>query len=182
MAQFLLPALRALDVHVPLVIYRIVGRRHSRVYVDDKMQPRRSGTASQRLSEPVYWQTRAVPGDQLQERKGGLMLVTVSGQCHPVRLTLPIPIGIETAFTHAERASQADCALIDSLIANRILVVSGTSRRSQEGPSRGLHGLQSADYPLVLDELPKNLAAEVRSRRGNGFRRFGRPRTKTFDH
>ena len=181
MVPFLLPPLRALDVQAPVVLYRIVGRRHSHVYVDDDMQPSRSGTASQRLSEPIYWQTRAVPGDQLQERPGGIMLVTPSGQCHPVRLALPVPIDIETAFTHAARASQADCALIDTLIADRILI-SGACRRLQGRPSRGLLGLLAEGYPLVLDELPKDLAGEVSARPRKEFRRFGRSRTKTFDH
>ena len=175
MARFLLPPLRALDVHAPVVIYRIVGRRHSHVYVDDEMQPRRSGTTSQRLSEPVYWQTRAVPGDQLQERPGGVMLVTASCQCHPVRLALPVPIEIETAFTHAKRASQADCALIDSLIADRILF-SGACRRPRGHPSRGLHGLLAEGHPLVLDEPPRDLACEVSARPRKDFRRFGWPR------
>ena len=180
MAHFLLPPLRALDVHAPVVIYRIVGRRHSRIYVNDEMQPKLSGTAWQRLSEPVYWQTHAVPGDQLQEHPGGVMLVTNSGQCHLMRLALPAPIEIETAFTHVKRASQADCALIDNLIADRTLV-SGTCRQRRGGLSRGVRGLLAEDHPLVLDELPRDFAGEGSSRSRQGFRRFGRPRRKTFD-
>ena len=182
MAHFLLPPLRALDVHAPVVIYRIVGRRHSRIYVNDEMQPRLSGSASQRLSEPVYWQTHAVPGDQLQELPGGIMLVTISGQCHLMRLALPAAIAIETAFTHITRSSQADCALIENLIADRILV-SGTCRQRRGGLSRGVvRGLLAEDHPLVLDELPRDLGGEVSARPRKEFRRFGRSRTKTFDH
>jgi hypothetical protein len=172
MVHFLLPPIRALDVHAPVVIYRIVGRRHSRIYVNDEMQPSLTGNAWQRLSEPVYWQTHAVPGDQLQEHPGGVMLVTLSGQCHLMRLASPAPIEIETAFTHVKRASQADCAVIDTLIADRILV-SGTCRQRKTGLSRVARGLLAEDHPLVLEQLPKELAAERGSRPRQKFRRFG---------
>ena len=160
-AQLLLRANRSLDVNAPIVIYRVVGRRASRVYVNDEMQPSRSGSAAQRLSEPVYWRTSAIPGDQLQERTGGILLVAVSGHCHRVRLTPPIPIEIETAFTHAERAIRADCVLIDTLQTEGTLV-SGAYRRPQDPASSAFGRLLAEDHPLVVDEAPSDLAAQTR--------------------
>ena len=162
--QFLLRANRSLDVHAPIVIYRVIGRRASGVYVNEEMQPGRSGSASQRLSEPVYWRTHATPGDQLQERTGGILLVAVSGQCHRVRLTPPIPIDIETAFTHAERAIQADCLLIDTLLTEGALV-SGAYRRPRDLPSAAMGRLLAADHPLAVDEAPSDLGAQTRHSR-----------------
>ena len=175
MVQFLPPANRSLDVHEPLVVYRLVGRRPSGVYVNHEMQPSRSGTAPQRLSEPVYWQTRAMPGDQLQERAGGILLVAASGQCHPVRLTPPTSLETESAFTHAERAIRADCILIDRLLADRVLV-SGVYRRPQGPPSLGLRRLLAEDHPLVLEELPTDLAAQVCHPPRRVFRHWGQTR------
>jgi hypothetical protein len=175
MVHLLLPANRSFDVHAPIVVYRVVGRRASRVYVNHEMQPSRSGTASQRLSEPVYWQTRAVPGDQLQERAGGMLLVTVSGRCHPMRLTPPVPIEIDTAFTHAQCAIRADCMLIDSLLAEGVLV-SGAYRRPQGPTSLAVRRLLAEDHPLVVDEMPSDLAAQVRHPPRKVFRQWGRKR------
>jgi hypothetical protein len=175
MAQFLLPANRSLDVHASVVVYRVVGRRPSGVYVNHEMQPSRSGTASQRLSEPVYWRTRAIPGDQLQERAGGMWLVAVSGRCHPVRLTAPIPIDVESAFTHAERAIHADCALIDTLMSDCVLV-SGSYRRPQGPPSLGVRRLLAEDHPLVVDELPSELAGQIAQPPRKVFRHWGQTR------
>jgi hypothetical protein len=175
MVYFIPPANRSLDVHEPIALYRLVGRRPSGIYVNHEMQPSRSGTGPQRLSEPVYWKTRATSGYQLQERASGILLVTVSGQCHPVRLTPPTPLEMESAFTHAERALRADCMLIDNLLADRILV-SGVYRRPQGPPSVGLRRLLAEDHPLVVDELPTDLAAQIGGPPRRVFRHWGQTR------
>ena len=74
--RYLNPADRALDVLAPMIIHRPIGRRLSEVYVDNAMRPVRSGSPTQRLSDVVYWRTQAVPGEQIQERSGGMVLVT----------------------------------------------------------------------------------------------------------
>jgi len=87
-----------------MVIHRPIGRRLSDVYVDQAMRPARSGRPTQRLSDVVYWRTHAVPGELIQERSGGMVLVTRAGTLHPIRLSAPEPLHVETAFTHTERA------------------------------------------------------------------------------
>jgi hypothetical protein len=170
MVQFLLPPNRSLDVHAPIVVYRVVGRRLSHVYVNEQMQPSQSGTASQRLSECVYWRTAAVPGDQLQERAGGIVLVSASGHCHLVRLTAPTPIERDGAFTHADRAIRADCALINTLLTDRVIVI-GAYRRPQGPPSLPLRRLLAEDHPLVSEKSPPHLAVQI-----------GHPPRKVFQH
>jgi hypothetical protein len=64
----------------------------------------RSGRPTQRLSDVVYWRTHAVPGELIQERSGGMVLVTRAGTLHPIRFSAPEPLHVETAFTHTERA------------------------------------------------------------------------------
>jgi hypothetical protein len=55
-------------------------------------------------------------------------------------------------------------------------LVSGTCRQRKGGLSRVVRGLLAEDHPLVLDELPRDFAAEGSSRPRQDFRRFGRGR------
>lgn len=104
-----------------------------------------------------------------------MWLVAVSGRCHPARLTAPIPIDVESAFTHAERASHADSALIDTFLSDGVLV-SGAYRRPQGPPSLGLRRLLAEDHPLVVDELPSDLAAQIGQPPRKVFRQWGQAR------
>src|SRR5438128_34670 len=115
--SYLPPAHRGLDVLAPVVIYRAIGRRPSSVYVDAAMRPTAAVGAPHRLNDTIYWQTEAVPGDQIQDRPGGTLLVTADGDCHPIRLAEPQPLDLTTAFNHAELALKADRDVADRLLA-----------------------------------------------------------------
>ena len=157
MRYFLPPADRALDVVAAVVIHRPIGRRLSEVYVDEAMRPARSGKPTQRLSDVVYWRTRAMPGEQIQERSGGMVLVTRAGTCHPIRLSVPEPLHLETAFTHTERAMQSDRGIVQDLMTEGVLV-ERPSRRLRGSMARWPHQLLPEDHPLVTDEAPGEFA------------------------
>jgi hypothetical protein len=166
--QNLPPAYRGLDVKASVVVYRPIGRRPSAVFVDAAMRPTTSDGAPHRLNDVVYWRTQAQPGDQIQDRPGGTLLVTAGGECYPVRLAVPQPLEMATAFTHAELALKADRAAADRLIAEGALA-DAAARRPKSPPSRAPDRLLADDHPLVLDQLPKGtlLTGEVDSNRRN---------------
>ena len=134
-----------------MVIHRPIGRRLSDVYVDQAMRPARSGRPTQRLSDVVYWRTHAVPGEQIQERSGGMVLVTRAGTLHPIRLSAPEPLHVETAFTHTERAIQSDRTIVQALLAQGVLV-ERPPRRWRGQLARSPQQLLPEDHPLVIDE------------------------------
>src|SRR5713101_4055017 len=89
---YLPAAQRALDVITPVAIYRQIGRRPSQVYVNDAMGDATPDKKAQhRLSDRVYWKTEAKPGEQIQDRRGGVLLVTATGECYPIALAEPTP-------------------------------------------------------------------------------------------
>ena len=147
------PARRALDVLSPVVVYRVLGRRPSQVYVDGAMQPSHSGAPAQRLKDTVYWEARALPGDQIQERPGSIMLMTALGRCHRVRLAPPVALDVQNAFTHAERAVQRDCEIIDSLLTEGVLA-RGVYRRPHGAPLQDGNRALAEDHPLIADSAP----------------------------
>ena len=155
--RYLPPADRALDVVAAVVIHRPIGRRLSDVYVDEAMRPARSGKPTQRLSDMVYWRTRAMPGEQIQERSGGMVLVTKAGTCHPIRLSVPEPLHLEIAFAHAERAVRSDRAIVRDLLTEGVLV-ERPPRRFRGPIPRWPHRLLPEDHPLVTDEVPGEFA------------------------
>jgi len=148
---------RALDVLAPVIIHRPIGRRLSDVYVDEAMRPARSGKPTKRLSDVVYWRTHALPGEQIQERSGAMILVTRAGTFHPIRLSVPEPLQLETAFTHTERAMQSDRTILEGLLAEGLLV-ERPSRRCRGSLARWPVQLLPENHPLVIDELPAGLA------------------------
>ncbi len=174
-------AQRALDVVSPIVIYRQIGRRPSQIYVNEAMEVVESGGAQHRLSDRVYWRTMAKPGDQIQDRPGGILIVTAAGEWYPILLAEPTPLASDTAFTHADLAIKADQNVMDGLVASGSLV-DATTRRPKGPPSRSSDKVFAADHPLVVDELPRGtkLAAEPPpARRGSGaWMRNARPSTR----
>lgn len=158
--SYLPPPDRALDVLAPVLIHRPIGRRMSDIYVDEAMRPARSGKPTQRLSDVVYWRTHAVPGEQIQERSGGTVRVTRAGTFHPIRLSVPQPLHLDTAFTHAERAIQSDPAIVQHLLAKGVLV-ERPFRRPRGPLARWPDRLLPKCHPLVIDELPAGLACEA---------------------
>jgi hypothetical protein len=165
---YLPPAHRALDVVAPVVVYRAIGRRPSRVFVDEAMNATNAKKGQHRLKDRVYWRTRAEPGDQIQDRPGGTLLLKASGECHPVLLAEPQPLAPATAFTHAELAIKADHAVVEKLIADGKLA-EATPRRPKGLPSRPSDRVLGEDHPLVIDELPADFSLkeeDVRPRAG----------------
>jgi hypothetical protein len=157
---YLPPAQRAFDVLAPITIYRQIGRRPSQIFVDEAMQVAAPGTAARhRLNDRVYWRTTARPGDQIQDRPGGTLLVTASGDCHPILLAEPRPIEAASAFTHAEQAIQADIEAAQRLVAAGQLVETAP-RRPKGSPTLPADGLLAADHPLIIDALPKGFVLE----------------------
>jgi hypothetical protein len=173
--RFLPPPNRALDVVAPIVVYRLIGRRPSRVYVDDAMRATKA-PGSNRLSDLVYWRTQAVPGDQIQDRSGGTLLVTSAGRCHPILLSEPRSLEVETAFTHAERALEADREIVNSLIAQGMLT-EATPRRPKGLPTRPGGRLLTDDHPIIVEEPPvgiEALDAAAEAAQGSGARTMRR--------
>lgn len=149
-------ALQAFDVVSPVVVYRQIGRRPSRVYVDQAMTATDSGVAEQRLSERVYWRTTARAGDQIQYRPGGMLVVTPEGDCYPITLAEPTPLTRKTAFLHAEMAIKADQTVLAQLAAGGSLVE--TSPRQPKGrPLRPGDRMFPEGHPLSLEELPHGI-------------------------
>jgi hypothetical protein len=159
---YLPPAHRGLDVIEPVVIYRAIGRRPSAVYVDDAMRPTSSCKAPHRLSDTVYWRTKATPGDQLQDRQGGTLLVTADGKCFPVRLAAPEPLSTDTAFTHAELALKADREIVDRLLAEGHLA-NAPARRPKSPPARAPDRMLDDGHPIVVEKLPKGFSLVAES-------------------
>jgi hypothetical protein len=158
---YLPAAQRALDVRAPVVIYRQIGRRPSQVYVEDAMTAPTAGKKAQhRLSDRVYWRTEAKPGDQIQDRRGGVILVTAAGECYPITLAEPTPLTPDTAFTHADLSIRADQAEAERLIAAGNLIES-TPRRPKRPLSRAADMTFPDDHPLVVEKLPKGVVLDA---------------------
>jgi len=167
---YLPAAQRTLDVVSPVTIYRQIGRRPSQVYVDDAMTAAAVGrTARHRLKDRVYWRTRAEPGSQIQDRPGGTLVVTATGECYPVLLAEPTPLTPATAFSHADLAIKADQSAIDQLVAAGSLVAAAPRRRKRQ-LSRPADRMFEDDHPLVVDALP---AGVTPSDDGAPVARFG---------
>ncbi|MGE0718562.1 MAG: hypothetical protein AB7P02_24150 [Alphaproteobacteria bacterium] len=149
---------RAFAINRPIEIFRVAGRRPSNVWVDEAGNTMTSGTAAQRLKELVYWRTRTAPGDQIQERLGGLFVTTPSGECHPVALTEPLPATPETAFLGAQSIRERDAARLTELIASGDLV-EATGLRLRGPPSRPGDRLVPPEHPLIVDERPQDIDA-----------------------
>jgi hypothetical protein len=139
------------------------NRRPADVYVDDAMTaPTPGAKARHRLSDRIFWRTEAKPGDQIQDRRGGVILVTAAGECYPITLAPPTPLTSATAFTHADLAIKADQAEAERLIASGALV-EGTPRRPKRPLSRATDMLFADDHPLVVEVLPKGVTLDVDS-------------------
>jgi hypothetical protein len=158
---YLPPAQRALDVVAPVTIYRQIGRRLSRVSVDSEMNATKFAKAApHRLKDRIYWRTEASPGDQIQDRPGGTLLVTAKGECYPILLAEPQPLEAGTAFTHADRAIRADRDVAERLLAEGKLI-DATPRRPKGMPTRPADKILDDKHPLVVDSLPPGARLEA---------------------
>ncbi|HEY4547536.1 MAG TPA: hypothetical protein VIG90_14080 [Pedomonas sp.] len=154
------PARKAFAVVKPTMLYRPVGRRLSNVYVNADFQPAAPDEAAHRLAERVYERIEAQPGDQLQDRVGGLILVSEDGGWFPVRLAEPRPRDVKTAFSHAEVADDDDRQVVDGLVAGGFLE-EVKPRRLRGGVSRSSLPLVSDGHPLVVDERAPAKASQA---------------------
>lgn len=144
------PARKAYVVLKPTLLYRAVGRRWSNVYVDEALKPTAPDQAAHRLAEPVYVRIEAQPGEQLQDRVGGLILVSEDGTWFSVRLAEPRPREMATAFCHAEVAGDDDRARLDALVADGFLE-EAKPRRLRGGVNRLSLPLLEDGHPLIVD-------------------------------
>jgi hypothetical protein len=148
--------IRAFECVRPIEIFRVVGRRPTDIWVDGAGAISTPGPDKQSLTELVYWRTATTLEQQLQERLGGLFVVTPEGACHPVSLSPPHPIDRQNPFLHAQTVRSGDEVLLESLIQSGDLVqVHGY--RVMHHPSRPSDRLVAADHPLVVEERPQEL-------------------------
>ncbi len=123
-----LPAHRSFDVLVPFMVYRVIGRRPSSIYVDPERNTTTASETSHRLWDLVFEEARAVPGDQIQDRPGGIILLKPNGDAHPIQLSAPVPRTASTAFSHAELALSADRELAEAMLLDGRLAVAPVRR------------------------------------------------------
>ncbi len=173
--SYLPPADRAFDVRQPIPIYRLVGRRPSAVFLDASMTPTGAGHGKDRLSDSVYWLTKAKIGDQIQERPGTTLLITAEGQAFQILLAEPQALEPTTAFVHAQATSKADRAVAARLVVEGALEDALPRRARTDFGRAPLHNYGEGN-PLVVDEAPPEIDAAADSARQRAGSRFGRRR------
>jgi hypothetical protein len=146
---------RAFEVVAPMEIYRLIGRRPSAVWVDDAQTAVPAGSGRYRLSELVYWRTRAEPGDQIHEHDRGLFLMTSDDACHPISLTPPTALEAVTAFTHAQAVLTADMTAIERAVAEGAMA-QVKPRRPPRPPLRPVDRVLADSHPLVVEVAPSD--------------------------
>jgi hypothetical protein len=161
-----IPADRYVSVAARLPIYRQIGRRPSQVYVDDAMKPAAAGLPERRLFDNVFWRSHAEIGDQIEERAGGLLLLTAAVDCYPIQLSPPRALEVATAFGQADALLREDRKILDALLAGGS-VVEVSPRRSRAPLSRSPDTVFDEDHPLVVavhppekDRSPPSVPAE----------------------
>jgi len=158
-SPFRFPADRRVAVAARFPVYRQVGRRPSDVYVDDAMHAAASGLPERRLSDGVFWRTYAQVGDEIEERAGGLLLLTEALACHPIQLSVPRPLQVATAFGHADAVLREDRKILDGLLTEGS-VVEIPARRLKGASSRSPDTLLAEGHPLVVIHPPRSLDAD----------------------
>ncbi|WP_142850073.1 hypothetical protein [Telmatospirillum sp. J64-1] len=151
------PAHSGYDVVMPITLYRVIGRRPSAVYVNEHHEPTEDCSTGNRLWDRVFLTALAEPGDQIQERSGGLVLVTQDGECHAVQLSEPEARSFETAFTQADHILAADRDMAERMLADGRLIP-GKTKRLKCPPVQPASVKFDEDHPLVVDTLPEAVA------------------------
>jgi hypothetical protein len=150
---------RCVIVAIRFLVYRQIGRRPSRVYVDETIRPAAFGLPERRLFDNVFWRTFAEIGDQIEERAGGLLLLTKAMAYHPIQLSVPRMLEVATAFGHADAVLREDRKILDDLLAEGA-VIEAPPRRSRLALSRAPDALFAEDHPLMVTVRPRNLEAD----------------------
>jgi hypothetical protein len=146
------PVERAFDVVKAFNIYQPVGWRPSKVWVDAGMQATATLESQDRLSDLVYRLGEAVPGDQIHDCSGGLLLVDAALTCRAIRLAEPQALTVDTAYRHAEISVRADRAVADVLLRDgKVRLAAKVLRPSRPPPdSRDAELAFPEGHPLVL--------------------------------
>jgi len=166
-------AIRAFETAKPVEIYRVIGRRPSDVWVDAAHKIAEPGAPNQPLKELVYWHTTTKDGDEIQERVGGMFVVTADGGCHPIALCPPEPLQAATAFLHAQGVRLRDAAKVVELLAQGD-IVEIVGRRPTAPASRPGDRLLPEGHALVVEEAPAGMDQWAAAQRATNPRRFGR--------
>jgi hypothetical protein len=120
------------------------------------MRPTACGSPERRLFDNVFWRTSAEIGDQIEERAGGLLLLTEAMTCHPIQLSVPRLLEVATAFGHADAILREDRKILDDLLAEGA-VVEASPLRSRAALSRLPDTVFADDHPLVVTIRPRDI-------------------------
>ena len=143
------PVHRALDVVISFVVYGVIGRRPSGVYVDRSMNVTTESRDTQPLWDLVFEEFMAEPGHQIQDRPGGIVLVDGDGMPRQIQLTPPWARSIDGAFTHAELVLISDRELAERLVAEGRLAIAPIRRVKISAPP-ATKRVFAFDHPLVI--------------------------------
>ena len=152
---------RDLDVLGSIVVYRVVGRRPSAVYVNSAKVAAATGAAGSRLSDLVYWRTQAGAGDHIQDGPTGLVLITQAGERYRIRLSEPRARTVDTAFTQTSLDIATDRQVIAGLLEHQILVEGRRRPQQKTGAASPLNAMLAEGHPLVVHERPAGFADET---------------------
>jgi hypothetical protein len=143
---------RVLEVVERLPLYELVGRRPSRVYLDDTLNPTASAAAPHRLSDLVYRRIFAEPGDQLHVMSGQTLLLDGAHTYRAVLLTEPQPLELATALVNAQRVREAETAAIESqAVAGKL--VEALARQPKVQQVTRAEQRFAPDHPLVVEPV-----------------------------
>lgn len=142
---------RALDVQEPFTVYRVIGRRPSRVYLDGDRRPSADpGPGGARLWEPVFDRITVQPGDQIQEVSSGYVLVRGEDRPVSVRLEEPVARTLDNALTQAADSYTLDSVRVEALV--KVGTLSEASKRIRP-PDQTLPPMVDLpkEHPLVRE-------------------------------
>jgi hypothetical protein len=141
---------RVLEVVERLPLYELVGRRPSRVFLDESLTPTTAATAPHRLSDLVYRRAFAEPGEQLHVMSGQTLLLDGAHTYRAVLVSEPRPLELATALVHAQQVREAEAAAIDRQAAAGTLVEALARQPKVHQVTRAEQRF-AADQPLVLE-------------------------------
>jgi hypothetical protein len=131
------------------------------------MNPAASGAPNCRLSDNVFWRTHAEIGDRIEERQGGMLLVTEAMACHPIQLSAPRPLEVATAFGHADAVLREGRQLLEALVADGSAIEVST-RSTRTARLQRPDMLLPEDHPLVVTTRPRDLEVDPKLPAGRG--------------
>jgi hypothetical protein len=115
----------------------------------------------------VFWRTHAEIGDRIEERQGGMLLVTEAMACHPIQLSAPRPLEVATAFGHADAVLREGRQLLEALVADGSAIEVST-RSTRTARLQRPDMLLPEDHPLVVTTRPRDLEVDPKLPAGRG--------------